>query len=329
MSSEKTVAILGTRYPDFSYEREILEPLGVQIVDGSGADRASIIEQAGKADVILAGSAPKFDAETLKALSCMGIVRYGVGTESIDLTAAKELGIWVLRVADYGTEAVATHAVALAMAAVRRIRQADQRVRAGEWGFAPLRPLHLPSAMTVGVIGTGRIGRHAASQFVGLGFRVLAYDIIKPTDPMPGVQFLTSLDEVLKESDIVSLHVPGSPDGSALFNADLLGQLKEGSILVNTSRGTLIDPQALAQGLSLGKPGFAALDVYAKEPPNLEVFASVEENLLFSPHMAWYTEESEVDLRVKAAHEVRRLLQGERPKEIVVEPTPRKTEVKK
>ena len=319
MSFEKTVAILGTRYPDYSIEHGVLDPIGVRIIDGNGSDRQAIIDQAGTADVILAGSAPKFDAQTLASISCMGIVRYGVGTESIDLQAAKELGIWVLRVADYGTEAVATHAVALALAAIRRIPQADLRVRSGEWGFAPLRPLHLPSAMTVGVVGTGRIGRHAAGQFVGLGFRVLAYDIVKPVDAMPGVQFVESLNELVRQSDVLSLHVPGALDGSPLFNAQLLGEVKQGCVIVNTSRGTLIDPVALAHELLQGKLGFAALDVFSKEPPDLSVYAEVEDQLLFTPHMAWYTEESEADLRLKAAHEVRRLLLRERPNEIVVE----------
>jgi phosphoglycerate dehydrogenase-like enzyme len=173
--------------------------------------------------------------------------------------------------------------------------------------------------MTVGIVGTGRIGRHAASQFVGLGFRVLAYDIVKSLDPMPGVQFLESLNELVEQSDVLSLHVPGTSDGTPLFNEDLLGRMKSRSIIVNTSRGTLIDPMALAHGLSIGTPSFAALDVFSKEPPDLSVFAGVEEHLLFTPHMAWYTEESEADLRFKAAHEVRRLLLGERPKEIVVE----------
>lgn len=324
MSDQRIVAILGTRYPDYSIERDVLEPLGVRIVDGNGSDRQSIIDQAADADVILAGSAPRFDAETLRSITCTGIVRYGVGTESIDLQAASDLGIWVLRVADYGTEAVATHAVAIALAGMRRLRQADMRVRGGEWGFAPLRPLHLPSAMTVGVIGTGRIGRHASSQFVGLGFRVLAHDIMRPADDMPGVQFIENLTDLVRQSDILSLHVPGTPDGSALFDGNLLGQVKEGCIIVNTSRGTLIDPAALARGLAVGKPGFAALDVFSKEPPNLSVYSEVEDHLLFTPHMAWYTEESEADLRVKAAHEVRRLLLGERPNEIVVEPSKEK-----
>ncbi|HEX7405666.1 MAG TPA: C-terminal binding protein [Candidatus Nanopelagicaceae bacterium] len=321
MKATPNVAILGTRYPDFAIEREILEPMGVQIVDGNGADRAAIIEQAGSADVILAGAAPKFDAETLASLSCLGIVRYGVGTESIDLVAAKQLGIWVSRVADYGTEAVATHAVAMALAAVRRLKEADQRVRTGNWGFAPLRPLHLPSALTVGVVGTGRIGRHAAGQFVGLGFNVLSYDIVEPAEKMTGVTFVSSLEELVEASDVISLHVPGAPDGTPLFNADLMRKLKSGSIIVNTSRGSLIDLNALAAGLANGQPGYAALDVFAKEPADVSVFQGVEDQILFSPHMAWYTEESEADLRTKAAHEVRRLLLGERPKEVVVEST--------
>jgi D-3-phosphoglycerate dehydrogenase len=316
-----TVAILGTRYPDFAIEREVLEPLGVHFVDGNGVDSAAIIDQAGSADFILAGSAPKFDATTLASLSCTGIVRYGVGTESIDLAAAKELGIWVLRVADYGTEAVATHAVAMALAGVRRLREADQRIRSGNWGFAPLRPLHLPSAMTVGVVGTGRIGRHAAGQFVGLGFRVLSYDIVEPVEKMAGVTFVSSLEELVVASDVISLHVPGAPDGTPLLTAELMSRFRPGCIIVNTSRGTLIDLKVLAEGLANGKPSYAALDVFAKEPPDLSIFQGVEDQLLLTPHMAWYTEESESDLRLKAALEVRRLILGERPKEIVVEPT--------
>lgn len=321
MSPGRVVAILGTRYPDFSIEKSVLEPMGVEVRSGTGADRTAVVEQAGDAEIILAGSGPRFDAATLSALSCTGIVRYGVGTESIDLEAAARLGIWVARVSDYGTESVATHAVAMALAAVRRLREADLRVRSADWGFAPLRPLHLPSAMTVGVWGTGRIGRHAAGQFVGLGFRVLAYDVVPPTDESPGVRRVP-LEELLTLSDVLSLHVPGSPDGAALLDADAMARLKHGSIVVNTARGTLIDQAALARGLAQGRPAYAALDVFANEPPDLGVFEGVEERLLFSPHMAWYTEESEVDLRTKAAHEVVRLLNGERPRDVVVDPTP-------
>jgi D-3-phosphoglycerate dehydrogenase len=319
VTGERIVAVLGTRYQDFEIERSILEPLGVRLRVG-GADATSVAEQARGAEIILAGSGPRFDAQTLAELTCTGIVRYGVGTESIDLEAARSRGIWVARVADYGTESVATHAVAMALAACRRLREADVRVRAGEWGFAPLRPLHVPSAMTVGVWGSGRIGRHAAQQFVGLGFRVLSYDVVTSSE-LPSSVSAVSLEQLLEESDVVSVHVPGSPDGTALLDAATLGQLKRGSIVVNTARGTLVDPVALARGLAAGRPAYAALDVFTAEPPDLSVFDGVTDRLLLSPHMAWYTEESERDLRTKAAHEVRRLLTGERPRDVVVDPT--------
>jgi D-3-phosphoglycerate dehydrogenase len=319
-AKNRVVAILGTRYADFGIETEVLAPAAVEIRSSVGGDRADIVSVAADAEVILAGSGPKFDADTLAALSCRGIVRYGVGTESIDLDAARQRGIWVSRVADYGTEAVATHAVTLAMAALRRLREADARVRSGHWGFAPLRPLHLPSASTVGLVGFGRIGQHAARQFVGIGFSVLAYDPLASVEGrVAGVQS-ASLEELLSRSDVVSLHLPGNPDGSPLFDAAMLARLKPGSILVNTARGSLIDGAGLLRGLNSDRPAIAALDVFPTEPPEPAFLAEVGDKMLLSPHMAWYTEESEHDLRMKAAAEALRLLRGERPHEVVVVP---------
>lgn len=320
MTAARIVAVLGTRYSDFAIEESILGPLGVRLRPGSGASAEAVLDEAAGAEVILAGSGPRFDADTLAKLSCRGIVRYGVGTESIDLEAARELGIWVARVSDYGTEAVATHAVAMALTAMRRLREADTRVRGGGWGFAPLRPLHVPSALTAGVLGSGRIGRHAAGQFAGLGFRVITYDVAPPVEGRPGI-VRVSFDELVATSDVLSLHVPGSPDGAALIDGEVMGRLKPGSILINTARGSLIDHAALARGLAAGRPGYAALDVFDGEPPNLATFAGVTDRLLLSPHMAWYTEESEWDLRTKAAEEVRRLLNGEPARDLVVDPT--------
>ncbi|MGH3666428.1 MAG: C-terminal binding protein, partial [Egibacteraceae bacterium] len=134
------VAILGTRYPDFRIEEEVLAPLGVELRRGAGATTEEIVAVAADAAVILAGSGPRFDEATLRQLACRGIVRYGVGTDAIDLDAAGRAGIWVARVADYGTEAVSVHAVTLALAGIRRLAEANARVRAGDWGFADLRP---------------------------------------------------------------------------------------------------------------------------------------------------------------------------------------------
>lgn len=314
----QTVAILGTRYADFSVEEEVLGPLGVRIVAGAGASSDEIAELAGEADVILAGSGPRFDAATIARLRCLGIVRSGVGVETVDLDAARAAGIWVARVADYGTEAVALHAVTLALAGVRRLVEADRRVRGGEWGFAPLRPLHLPSALVAGVVGFGRIGRRAAELLLALGFDVVAHDPVAEIDA-PSVRGVP-LAELLSVADVVSLHAPAPADGSFLVGAAELASMRPGSVLVNTSRGSLVDEQALVAALAQGRPGTAALDVYASEPPSPDRFAPVAEHVILTPHMAWYTEESEHDLRVKAAEEARRLLEGERPREVVVEP---------
>ncbi|HKI91756.1 MAG TPA: C-terminal binding protein [Gaiellaceae bacterium] len=314
----RTVAILGTRYTDFSVEEEVLGPLGVRIVSGAGASSDEIAELAGDADVILAASRPRFDAATIARLRCRGIVRSGVGVETIDLDAAREAGIWVARVADYGTEAVALHAVTLALAGTRRLLEADRRVRSGDWGFAPLRPLHLPSALVAGVLGFGRIGRRAAELLLGLGFEVVAHDAVVPVEA-PSVREV-SFAELLSTADVVTLHAPAPADGSFLVGAPQLASMRPGSVLVNTSRGSLIDEEALVAALATGRPGTACLDVYAPEPPDPGRFASVAEHVILTPHMAWYTEESEHDLRVKAAQEARRLLEGERPRDVVVDP---------
>lgn len=180
------MAILGTRYPDFSIEEAILASLNADIVAGAGASEEEIIETAGPADVILAGSPPRFTARVLERLSCRAIVRYGVGVDSVDLRAADRLGIAVARVPDYGTEAVAVHTVALALAALRRIPHADRHVKSGEWGFGGLRPIHLPSVLTAGVIGYGRIGRTVGRMLKAIGFELLVHDpFIPPHDIAP------------------------------------------------------------------------------------------------------------------------------------------------
>lgn len=312
------VAILGTRYRDFAIEEAELAGLDVEVRSGPGRTREEVLEVGGGAAVILAGSRPRFDDETLSRLTAVGIVRYGIGTETIDLSAARKHGVWVARVSDYATEAVAVHAVSLAMAAARRLVQADAATRSGRWGLAELRPLHLPSVQSAGILGYGRIGRHAARLLSAFGFQVLAHDLFAPVDD--GVAQGVSLDELLAASDVLSLHVPASPDGRPLLDAGALARMRPGSVLVNTARGTLVDQDALVAALLQGRPGYAALDVFPAEPPDPQAFADVADRVLLTPHMAWFTQESEADLRRKAAREARRLLCGERPQDVVVQP---------
>jgi D-3-phosphoglycerate dehydrogenase len=315
--TRRKVAVLGTRYADLGIEEAVLGGLDVEFVLADGGSAAEILAAAADAEVVLAGSRPRFDAAVIAGLGCRGIVRYGIGVDSVDLDAARERGIAVARVSDYGTEAVAFHAVATALALFRRLPEADAGLRGGAWGVAGLRPLHLPSASTAGVVGYGRIGRQAATYLRGLGFTVCAHDEYVDVPPEDGVAAVP-LEKLLETSDVVTLHAPGDPSGRPLLGAAELGRMKPGSVLVNTARGSLIDLPALLEALAAGRPAYAALDVYPSEPVEAAVFAPVADRVLLTPHMAWYTEESEADMRRKAAEEAARLLRGEPLREPVV-----------
>lgn len=322
--AQPVVAILGTRYADFAHEHEALDPLGARLVSGDGGSAAAILDVAGEADVVLAGSRPQFTGDVVAGLSARGvvrgIVRYGVGTDSIDLDAAGRHGLAVARVSDYGTEAVATHTVAMALAQLRRLVEADRAVRNGGWGVAGLRPLHAPSGLTAGVVGLGRIGLLVARHLAAFGMTVLGHDpLVEDAPEATGVP----LAELLARSDVVTLHAPGRPDGAPLLGPAEIDSMRPGSVLVNTARGSLIDLPALAAGLAAGRPGRAALDVFPAEPPDpddlAQVLGQMADRVLLSPHAAWYTEESEVDMRRKAAAEAARLLRGEPLRDPVVD----------
>lgn len=306
------VAIIGARWPDVEIEKQVLGVGEADVVRDLGESPEALLTAASGADVILAGPRPKFDAAVIEQLTCRGIVRYGVGYDNVDVAAAAQNGIAVAFVPDYGTEAVALHAVALALAAMRRIPQLDIAVKDGSWGFQSIRPLHLPEAMTAGVIGFGRIGRAAACHLRDLGFeRTLAYDGFVGIDE-PGITAASQADVLA--ADVISLHAPANADGTPLLGAAEIAALQPGSILVNTSRGSLIDTAALVEGLAAGRPAIAALDVFNPEPPDVAVFEPVRDRVILTPHVAWYTEESERSLRVKTAEEAKRIVAGEDPR---------------
>jgi D-3-phosphoglycerate dehydrogenase len=313
-----TVAILGTRYADTSIEETILGPHGVRLVRGPGATSDEIVAVAGGAQVVLAGARPRFDAGVIDRLTCLGIVRHGVGVESIDLDAAARAGMWVAYVPDYGTESVALHALTLILAGIRRLPEADAIVRRGAWGIGSLRPLHAPRALNVGVVGLGRIGRRVGELLAPFGFPLIGYDTKVDVAEL-GLKAARSLEDLLAVCDIVTLHAPGRPDGLPLLGAHELGLMRQGAVLVNTARGSLIDQSALVDGLARGVPGLAALDVFEDEPPQ-GAFAAVLDRVILTPHMAWYTEESEHDLRSRAAHEALRILDGRPPTNVAARP---------
>ncbi|WP_263263745.1 NAD(P)-dependent oxidoreductase [Pseudomonas sp. RIT-PI-S] len=239
---------------------------------------------------------------------CRAIVRAAVGVDNIDLIAARLHRIAIANVPDYGTEEVADHTLALALALLRRLPRADAAVRGGSWDWRDLGPLPRLSDLTIGLIGLGRIGAAVARRFLAFGCRVVFYDPYRDSgwEKSLGTGRCETLDALLDEADLVSLHLP-----LTLRTTHLLGQAElrrlAGKYLVNTARGGLIEPHALAAAVAAGQLAGVALDVYADEtaPPPPAMLAP---EVLWSPHVAFYSDKALPELRRKAASCLKTLL---------------------
>jgi C-terminal binding protein len=259
---------------------------------------------------------------------CRVLVRCGVGFDNVDLATAGRKGIYVCNVPDYGVDEVADHAIGLAIACARKIVYVDRRLRNSlePWGYLAVAPLWRLTGATMGIIGLGRIGTATALRAKALRMNVIACDPYIPDgrDKALGVR-MAGLDELLGESDVVSLHVPLTEETRGMIGPDPLAKMKRTAFLVNTARGAVVDTDALAAALETGRIAGAGIDVLPHEPPSLNdrllrlwrSEANPPPNLVITPHSAFYSEEGLVEMRTKAALEVRRVLEGQRPRNCV------------
>jgi D-3-phosphoglycerate dehydrogenase len=240
------------------------------------------------------------------------VIRYGIGYDNVDVEAARDIGVSVCNVPDYGADTVADHTVALLLALLRRVDVYTRAIQKSGWvqpadagaikGFADT---------TVGLIGTGRIGRAVAARLAPFGFRVVAFDPFVAPDSLraSGITPL-ELDELLAQADAVSLHAPLTEANRHLLDAARLAALKPGAVVVNTSRGPLIDEAALADGLHAGRLAGAGIDVYETEPLPPRSRLREAPHVLLTPHAAFYSEASLANLQRLAADEADRALSG-------------------
>lgn len=297
------VAIVDCRHDSFAPEREVLEPAGVELVHGHHADADVLCVQYAVVDGALLDRTPR----------CRGVVRYGVGYDTVDVEAATARGIWVVNVPDYGTAEVADHALALILALLRGVPWLERSVRAGEWDYEAGGELRRLSALTLGVVGCGRIGGAVIERATAFGFTVLGADI---RDVVPPPAERVALDELLERSDVVTLHAPLDETTRHLVDPR---RLRPGAFLVNTARGGLLDGDAVLAALREGTLAGAALDVLEVEPPaDLELVR--HPRVTATPHTAWYSRESMRQLKAEVAREALRLLRGERPRSPVNDP---------
>jgi len=259
---------------------------------------------------------------------CRVLVRCGVGFDNVDLAVAGRKGIYVCNVPDYGVDEVADHAIGLMIACARKLAYVDRKLRlvAEPWGYLAVKPVFRLASATIGIIGLGRIGTATALRARALRMNVLACDPYIPDgrDKAIGVR-MAELDELLTVSDVVSLHTPLTEETRGMIGRDRLARMKNTAILINTARGAIVDTEALCDALKRQTIAGAGLDVLPNEPPLpgdplLELWRTEGEaqpNLLITPHSAFYSEEGLVEMRTKAALEVRRVLEGHPPRNCV------------
>lgn len=302
------IVLADTVFPDSAIERKVLAEAGHELVVAESPEQAVALLP--EADGVLTAFLD-LSAERVKSMARAKVIaRYGIGVDNVDLAAARERGIVVTNVPDYCVEEVATHTVAMLLSLLRKLPEADRHVRAGGWGVAGVRPLRRVSELTVGLIGFGRIARLVAETLAPLGPTLLA------TDPyarsVPDRVRLVGQDELLAASDAVLLHAPLTPDTAGLIDAAALRAMKPGALLVNASRGGLVDLAAVTAALREGRLGGAALDVFPTEPVDLASLSDVP-NLQVSSHIAYYSEEALQESQRKAATQIVRVLAGLAP----------------
>ncbi|MDI6600828.1 MAG: C-terminal binding protein [Thermoanaerobacteraceae bacterium] len=308
------VYVTDYEYETLENERNVLSQIDADFIPLQCKTDEDVISMAADADALLVQYAPitKKVFEELKNLKI--VVRYGVGVDCVDLKAATKHGVYVCNVPDYGVEEVSTHAMALILDSVRNITKMANIVKRGTWDYKLSKPIYRTTRLTLGIAGFGRIPREVAKKAKPFGFNTIVYDPYVSSEVLEefGVRRV-DFDELLKESDIISVHTPLTKDTHHLFNKEAFSKMKKGSYIVNTSRGPVIDGEALADAIEEGILAGAALDVTEKEPIESDNRLLNYDNVVITPHMAWYSEEAQVDLQRKAAEEVVRVLLGDKP----------------
>jgi D-3-phosphoglycerate dehydrogenase len=318
MSDGKPVVVaLGQSWADLKVEELVLARAGARIVDGRNLapDDPVMANVAG----VLLGTADKLDRERLARLAqsgCKAVVRYGIGYDNVDAAGATELGMTVAIVREYCIDEVAEHAVASALSLARGLSYWDRSIRAGTWRGSGRPSMHRLSMLSFGVAGFGLIGRAAAAKAKALFGSVLVYDpavTLGAEDRALGLEAAESLEHLLADVDIVSVHLPLIPATRNLLDADRLGLMKPTAYVINVSRGGIVDETALLDAVRNGRLAGAALDTFTKEPLPADDPLLAEPRILLSPHVAWLSDEAAVDLRRLASEEMVLILKGEKP----------------
>jgi D-3-phosphoglycerate dehydrogenase len=308
------VAVSDSVFPNLEPARAVLSKIGAELHLAEEPKVEAILRVARDADGLLVTYA-KITAEMIREMKrCRIISRFGIGVDNVDIAAATAAGIVVTKVPDYCIDEVSDHAMALLLAAARKIPFANARAQAGHWDLRAVVPIHRLRGGVLGLVGFGRIPQLVAPKAKAFGLKVVAYDPYVPPEVLTraGVEGVAFAD-LLKISDYISIHTPLMPETNRLFRAEVFAQMKPTAYLINTARGPIVDEADLARALDAGQLAGAALDVMAQEPPTGSPLFG-RDNVILTPHTSFYSEESLVDLQTKAAEEVVRVISKQSPR---------------
>src|SRR3954451_450403 len=308
------IAVTDSPFPSLDPAKAALARLDPELRLAKSTSAEDILAGARSAEAVLVTYA-KLPGELLRQLAlCKVIGRFGLGVDNIDIKAATALGITVTYVPDYCMHEVSDHALALLLALARKVTLSNKLVQAGRWEISPVVPIHRLAGRVLGLIGFGNIPRALAPKAKAFGLRVITHDpFVSPAIcAAAGVEPMT-FEAVLANSDFVSIHAPLTPATRGLFNIETLRQMKKGAFLINTARGPLVDEAALVAALDAGHLGGAALDVVTVEPLSSDSNLVGRDNVILTPHTAFYSVEALDELQTKCASDVARVLSGEPP----------------
>lgn len=312
------IAITDHEFHGVEPERAAAEALGAELRVGQCRTPEEVMEITRDADAVLNCYAPMPTSVIENLERCKIIARYGIGVDTVDLAAATRKGIAVTNVPEYCIDEVSDHALALLLSWARKIVVANRAVRSGSWRLADVTPIRRLSGQTLGLIGLGKIALRLSAKAQALGLRVIGYDPYVPPERVAPLNITAvSLDDALNRSDFISMHAPLTPETRGMLNAAAFAKMKPTAVVINTARGPLIDEAALIAALTEQRIAGAALDVTPAEPPPADSPLRSLENVILTPHIAYYSEESLRDLQQEAVNEVLRALRGEPQKSLV------------
>ena len=317
MAAKAKVVLTDYVWESVDVERKILGDLG-ELVPLQTKKPGEFLAQAADCDALLNTYAGPITAEAMaKMPKCRIIARYGIGVDTIDLDAATAAGIIVTNNPTYCIEEVAEHTMALLLDSARKIAFYDRLVRGGTWAVPPGKPLFRLVGRTLGLVGFGNIARQVAVRAASFGLKILYADPFVKDGQFSEPGRKVELDQLYRESDFVSVHPPLTPQTRGMIGDDAFSRMKPGAVLINCSRGPVVDTAALVRALDAKKIAACALDTTDPEPlPDPHPLRG-RENVIINPHVAWYSEQSMVGLQSGAPNEVRRVLSGEWPVNVV------------